>query len=413
MKILHTSDWHLGKNLEGHSRLWEQKLFLEELEQIAEDNHIDMILVAGDIYDTYNPTAAAEGLFYDAMKRLSKSGQRPVVLIAGNHDSPERLTAASPLALEQGVILLGLPKSVAPVGKFGAFEILESGEGYFKIRIREETAVILTMPYPSERRLNEMLSDTMEGEETAQKSYSERIGALFRQLERHYEEGAVHLAMGHFFTLGGEESGSERPIQLGGALTVSNIALPQKAQYIALGHLHKPQTVGGTEKRAYYSGSPLQYSKEEASYAKAVNVVTVRPGQEAKVEKILLQNHKPIDILEAFSIEEALKLCADTAERNAWTYLKIHTDRVLEQGEIKEMKSLKKDIVEIEPIFSRIEEMSHEAAQESFSRMDQFRMFYQKRRGVLPTEELEACFYELLEEEEKDDTQSIEVEGAQ
>lgn len=90
MRLLHTSDWHLGKLLEGHSRLEEQEYFLEDLLKIAEENTVDMVFVTGDIYDTYNPPAQAEKLFFTSIKELSRGGECPIIIIAGNHDSPDR-----------------------------------------------------------------------------------------------------------------------------------------------------------------------------------------------------------------------------------------------------------------------------------------------------------------------------------
>ena len=95
MRILHTSDWHLGRSLEHISRIEEQRGFIDCLVKIADEEDVDLVLVAGDVYDTYNPSAAAEELFFEAMDRLSGKGGRAVIVIAGNHDNPERLCAAS------------------------------------------------------------------------------------------------------------------------------------------------------------------------------------------------------------------------------------------------------------------------------------------------------------------------------
>ena len=106
MKFIHTSDWHIGKNLEGHSRLEEQEKFCDDFVKIVEENNIDMVIIAGDVYDTSNPPAGAETLFYKTICRLADDGNRCVLVIAGNHDNPERLSAVSPLAKEQGIIFI-------------------------------------------------------------------------------------------------------------------------------------------------------------------------------------------------------------------------------------------------------------------------------------------------------------------
>ena len=95
MRILHTADWHLGKNLEGLSRMDEQERFLEDFVHIVKDNNIDLVIIAGDVYDSSNPPARAEKMFYDTLKKISANGERMTLVISGNHDNPERLGPCS------------------------------------------------------------------------------------------------------------------------------------------------------------------------------------------------------------------------------------------------------------------------------------------------------------------------------
>lgn len=406
MKILHTSDWHLGKSLEGYSRLEEQELFIEELIEIVNREKIDLVIISGDIYDTGNPPAKAEKLFYCALKRISKGGKTPVLVIAGNHDNPERLVAASPLAYEQGIILLGTPKSIAEIGDYGYYHIIDSGEGYVEIEKNKEHLVALTLPYPSEKRLNEMITISMD-EEEQQKSYSQKVGSILDNLSSKFREDTINIAVGHFFTAGGEGTDSERPIQLGGSLAVEPEVFPEKAQYVALGHLHRPQKVKGTGIEVYYSGSPLQYSKSEISYAKSLYIVEICPGKKAKIEEVYLKNYKPIEIWRCNNIEEALQRCEENSDRSVWVYLEIKTDRVLLQSEIKEMRRLKKDIVEIIPIFN---EQAEEKEVEDFrenSLEELFKNFYFHQKQVEPSEEMTELFLSIMNEgEEKDETEN-------
>lgn len=400
MRILHTSDWHLGKNLEGYSRLEEQERFLEELIDIADEQNVDLILVAGDIYDTSNPPAKAERLFYRSVKKLSADGERPIIVIAGNHDNPDRLVAAGPLAYDHGVILLGKPKSSIETGKYGSFQIVDSGEGFLEIELKGEKVIIITLPYPSEQRLNELLSEEMR-EEARRKSYSERIGEIFSNLSQKYREDTINLAVSHLFVMGGEESGSERPIQLGGSLAVDAEHLSQNAHYVALGHLHKPQkVVGSGELKAYYSGSPIEYSKKEIHYSKSVYVVDINIGKEVEVKEIYLKNYKPIEVWKCKSIEDALIKCAEDGERDIWVYLEIETDRVLTQSEIKEMRKSRQDIVEIKPIFNETDREEDEAEDiTSMSIEELFKDYYIYRNGVNPTEELMNLFSKIVQGE--------------
>jgi exonuclease SbcD len=115
MRILHTSDWHLGKRLENFTRLEEQQSVLSEICEIADSEKVDAVIVAGDLFDTFNPPVEAIDLFYKTLKRLSNNGKRAVIAIAGNHDSPDRIEAPDPLARECGIFFAGYPASVIPV----------------------------------------------------------------------------------------------------------------------------------------------------------------------------------------------------------------------------------------------------------------------------------------------------------
>ena len=153
MNIIHTGDWHLGKTIEGHSRLPEQELFLNDLVSICEERQPDMIIIAGDIYDTFNPPAAAEQLFYSTVKKMSRNGDCMVVVIAGNHDNPERLTAATSVLARHSVVIAGQPDDVLPIGKYGNNFIFRSGSGYIQGKIHGEKFDMILLPFPSERRM--------------------------------------------------------------------------------------------------------------------------------------------------------------------------------------------------------------------------------------------------------------------
>ena len=405
MRILHTGDWHLGKNLEGHSRLDEQEAFLEDFIKIVEDNEIDLVLIAGDVYDSSNPPARAEKLFYDTLKKLSKNGERITLVIAGNHDNPERLIAAGPLAMEHGIIMVGTPKTIVGTGTYGKHEVVRSGEGFIELKINDEDAVILTVPYPSEKRLNEVLYREMDEVEERAASYGERIKELFNSLCINYRQDTINLVVSHLFAMDSEEGGSERSIQLGGSYIVSGDCFPEEAQYIALGHVHKPQVVPGTNKRARYSGSPLHYNKKEVSYTKKCFIVEVTAESEAKVEEITLPVYKAIEVWKCESIEAALERCELEKENNCYVYLEIETDRYIREDEIKAMKNLKADILEILPKIKGQDEEEAELerlTEQSFE--DIFKAFYKKERGTEAQGEVLEVLMSLVGEEEEDET---------
>ena len=253
MKLIHTADWHLGKNIEGHSRLEEQRLFLKDFINICEEEQADIIIIAGDIYDNYNPSAMAEQLFYDTLKQLSRNGDCMTVVIAGNHDNPERLVASGPLARDHGIVMAGTPNSVITPGMYGKNEITESDVGYIHAIIHGEEADILLVHFPSEKRLNEVYLDETEEETKKAASYSEKMSSLFGSLATHFHEDSIHLIASHLFVMNSVEDGSERSIQLGGSYMVGGEIFPENADYIALGHIHLPAELA--KDRMYYAGS--------------------------------------------------------------------------------------------------------------------------------------------------------------
>lgn len=403
MRILHTADWHLGKNLEGVSRMDEQEEFLKDFIDIVEENNIDLVIIAGDVYDNSNPPARAEKMFYNTLKKLSKNGERLTLVIAGNHDNPDRLVAAGPLAMEHGIIMVGTPKSIVATGDYGKHKVIDSGEGFIEIEINNERSVILTVPYPSEKRLNEVLYKELEDEEEKVKSYGERIHALFDDLKTHYREDTINLVVSHLFAMGSEEGGSERSIQLGGSYIVDGGCFPKEAQYIALGHVHKPQIVPGTDKRARYSGSPLQYNKKEINFTKKCFIVDIEAGSDAEVSEVEFKVYKPIEIWKCSSIDDAITRCEENSNRECYVYLEIETEKYIQEDEIKTMKGYKKDILEIVP---KIKGLDNEVELEEIKDkpLDEiFKEFYKKERGVEPEEEVVNLLLSILSEEEEDE----------
>ena len=399
MKILHTSDWHLGKNLESFSRLPEQEKFLDDFVNIVEENNVDLVIIAGDIYDSFNPPAKAETLFYNTLKKLT-NGDRVVLVIAGNHDNPERLSAASSLAYDQGVILLGLPKTVVPKGDFGKFKIIDSGESFFEIEIKGEKAVVIALPYPSERRLNEIFTFQLD-EKSQQESYSERVSLIFNELSKKYRDDTINIAVSHIFVAGGEESASERPIQLGGSFTVEIRHLPQKAQYIALGHLHKPQKISSVLS-AYYSGSPIQYSKSEMNQSKSAYLVNLKPGEIAEVKEVFFKNYKPIEVFTCNNIDDAINICNEYKSRDIWAYFEIKTETPLPSSKIKEMKRILPDIVEIRPILPEDEISLEDCDIEDKSIKELFEEFYIRENKIPPKNEVLELFLNIIKEDDEE-----------
>jgi DNA repair protein SbcD/Mre11 len=404
MRILHTADWHLGRTLEGRSRLAEQSDFLQELHSIVRDQEIDMVLIAGDVYDSVNPPAAAEEMFYDSLAELVEGGRRQVVVISGNHDHPDRLAASGPLALKQGITLIGLP-----VAQRYTFQIPRTGE----------LAKLFALPYPSEARLRELLMDEG-GEEQLRSAYSQRVAQLLRQGTSDFGHDSVNLVMSHLYALGGAESESERPIQVGGAYTVDVSAFDVPAQYAALGHLHRPQTIKAPIP-VRYCGSPLAYSFSEAGQAKSVSIIDLRPGEDVnegklRLEEIYLSSGRPLVKWQAKEgIAQLWTWLEEGKDANAWIDAEIHLTESLSMEQIQRLRKAHDGFVHIRPIYPEMEAEQTEIRIGSLPMDELFRRFYNRQTGgAEPEPELTQLFLELLnegEEEQVDAANNSELAG--
>jgi exonuclease SbcD len=404
LRVLHTSDWHLGRNLEGRSRLPEQEQFIDELVEIVINEDIQTILVAGDVFDTYNPSADAENLFYDALERLSANGKRAVVVIAGNHDSPDRLHAANPLARKQGISLIGFPGEQLTVGTApGGVRWIQTGPGWVELEVpgSTEKAIIYALPYPSESRLNEILTENL-ADDSQQIAYSDRVGRLFAEADQIFRPDTVNLAVAHLFAFGGRESESER--QLGGALAVSPLVMPKNAHYIALGHLHRPQQLHNTLQACRYSGSPLSFSFSEADQQKELVIVDVIPGGQVKVQSVNLSCGKALKRWRANNIGEAKRWCAEPKNLECWVELEIMVDKPIEMAELAELRKIHPGIVTIRPAFPELEtESSDQQRLSEMTLVERFDLFFQRERGMAPPEELVRFFLEMVNQPEAAD----------
>ena len=294
MKILHTSDWHIGKRLLDRDRLQEQDDVLNEIENICEREGVELVLVAGDIFDTFVPSAEAEELFFRHMKRLATG--RIAVLISGNHDDGVRLAASAPFVSGGGVYIFGNKPSVMPLGEHDGMRITEAGENYLVVENAKGERVYLNLlPYPNEARLKEDKSD---------ETYAQKTVRWIRRGEAGYRGDMPYILVAHVFAAGGKVSESERDIDLGGARAVPLSSFPKNA-YVALGHLHRRQKAG---ENGLYSGSILQYAFDEANTKKSVTLLNTQ-GNAVVIEKeIPLTAGKKLVRLECNGVEEALAL---------------------------------------------------------------------------------------------------------
>lgn len=388
MKIIHTSDWHFGKKLEGVKRIDEQKKFIETFVKIIEEESPQIILIAGDIFDTVNPSAEAETLFYQSIKKISNNGNRAVIIIPGNHDNSERLAASASLSKEFGIIIYEKPFEIKEIGKYGGFEIIASGRGSIEIKINGERVFIYSLPYPSPTALNINFEECV---------YSEKIGEILKEGIKSKPFNIPGIIISHLFVTGSSGDGDERNIELGGSLAVNIDDLPD-IDYIALGHIHRPMKF--EKKRAYYSGSPIEYRSSENKYKKKVFVAELKGNLETEVKEIILENYKPIKNYTVYSGEEAVELAQKLINSEEWIYLTIQSNRYLTGGEIRAIKE-NKNIVQIIPELKPLLETTSKILENNIDYLKMgskplFIEFYKNDDGIEPSEDLVKLFLKIV-----------------
>jgi len=412
LRIMHTADWHLGKTLEGRSREQEQIAVLNEICQIADEEMVDIVIIAGDIYQTVNPPAFSEELFYETIQRLSNFGKRAVIAIAGNHDQPERIRAANPLADKQGIYLYGLPnEEIKPTTiqikrTDQEVKIIRGGNGWFELILPtiEESVNIITLPYPSESRLRQMLAENTDVE-IIRNAYSNFIGEWFQEKLKFLNIEKATIAISHLFVQGGKSSESETEIQLGGAYTVEPSHLPFYADYVALGHLHRPQFVKNSPILARYSGSPLAYSFSEANQQKSVTIVEISLNggksaqKEVKITEVPLTQGNPLIRESLHSIAELETFLQETA-KTAWLDLELHVPEPLARETIQRIRSMHTGLINLRVITPALEEALKNKYIFSQNPEELFKRFYQMKNKTSPRPELIQLFLELLEKED-------------
>lgn len=397
MKILHTSDWHLGKSLDGFSRLEEQNLFLEELSSILEREQIDMMLISGDIFDNPIAPAKAEGMLYKYLKRYSKNGERPIIVISGNHDSSEKLEALNSLSMDFGIIFIGSVNTIIPEGVYGKWSITMSSEGFFKISLKNEAISIIRLPYINDKTVLSLKECEIE-DVSLQRNYSKDVGDLLNNFSTNFSEESINIVMAHLFLQNGEPSDSEREI-LGGSLLVNMKDLPESPQVYALGHLHKTQNFIHGKSKISYSGAPIKYSKSERNNKNSVNIIRIEKGKEAEIRREYLNDYKPIEIWTAYSPEEAIDICEKNKDKNCYVYFEIYCENFLERELVSTLKRIKKDIVEIKPCFTVTEMTIEEIEDLNLKSMEEiFFDFYRFKKNRIPSNEVMKVFSEILKD---------------
>jgi exonuclease SbcD len=281
IRILHTADWHIGQTLRGFSREHEHRKVFERLEEIVVERDVDALVIAGDVFDSQNPSGEAQQLFYNTVVRLSRAHPRmAMVIAAGNHDAAGRLEAPRPLLEAFNVRVVGnVRRHEGRVEAARHLVPIADASGAV-------AAHVLAVSYPTAACLpnltrldGEASSPVIAGVRTL---YAELVDALRGPID-----GLPFVLTGHLHVAGGIESeGAERRILVGGQHAVPHDVFPVEASYVALGHLHKAQAIGRDTVR--YSGSLIPLSATELPYAHGVTLVSLDGTQ-------VLSEHISID----------------------------------------------------------------------------------------------------------------------
>jgi exonuclease SbcD len=273
LRFLHTADWHVGKTLKGRDRLDEQRAVLAEIAAVAEANQVDAVLVAGDVYDLSAPSAAAQQLVVTTLLRMRQAGAE-VIVIAGNHDHGPTFEAYRPLMGVAGITVTGAYKSPE-----------RGGVVRFTARSDGAPAQVAVLPFLSQRYAVRAAEIAANSPSQNVRAYDEQMRQVIASLTSGFSGETVNLVMSHLTCVGGKLGGGERSAQSIFEYSVPAAIFPVTAHYVALGHLHRRQSLPAPAP-VHYSGAPLAVDFGEQDNTSVVCLVEAAPGIPARVTDV-------------------------------------------------------------------------------------------------------------------------------
>ncbi len=291
MKIVHTGDWHIGKTLRGRHRSQEYREILDELKTFIEKEDVDILLIAGDVYDSFSPSAESENIVYSFFHDVSKLGVKTVV-VAGNHDSGLRFEAVSNLLALANVTVVGFFDHKNPLK---SNVTLSSRDG-------KEKAYVALLPFVFERTFTraEDLVDKESSEAT--QHYSQQVGQILNEFSHSLPTDTINILLSHLLMHGARPGGGERRLYLGDNYAVHPEHIPANFDYIALGHVHRYQKIDAPSP-IYYCGSPLQMDFGEKCTEKGFLFLSLQPGEKKEPSFIPFTKGKELNEVQG-SMEE-------------------------------------------------------------------------------------------------------------
>lgn len=372
MKILHTADWHLGRIFFETYLTEDQAFCLEELVSFAIENKPDVILVTGDIYDRAVPPPEAIKLLDETLHRVLTDVRCRIIVIAGNHDSPERLAFGSRIFSSQGIHIYGaMKKEITPL-------ILEDNWGpvYF-----------YPLPYTEPPKIRSLF------ENDSIRSHHSAFEVITRSILQNHPPAIRSVLCAHATILGGEISDSERPLSIGGTETVG-AELLEHFTFTALGHLHRAQTTG---QRIHYSGSLMKYSFAEVTHSKSFSMIEIDKTGVVHIERIPLQPRHDLKILEG-TLEEIVSGKYGFSNKSDYYMISL-TDKEPQLDAMGKLRNVYPNVLHIErpELFKMQSSSTSIPDHRKLSECDLFKAFYQQTTGDHMNSEQLTYFQNLVD----------------
>ncbi|WP_071288953.1 exonuclease SbcCD subunit D [Mycolicibacterium llatzerense] len=387
MKFLHTSDWHVGKTLKGRSRLDEQALVLKEIVDIAAREHVDAVLIPGDLYETSAPSAQAQRLVVHTLIELKNTGAE-VIAMAGNHDHAGTFDAYRPLMAAAGIHLVGQAR---PAG--------DGGVVTFHARSTGEQVNVAVLPFLTTRyavRAAELINNTPAEHAGA---YDEQIRNLIGHLKTGFSADAVNVFMAHLTITNGTLGGGERAAQSIFDYFVPATAFGADPHYVALGHLHRRQQLPASCP-VHYCGSPVAIDFGEQENTNVVLLVEASPATPAAVTEIPVTTGRRLR-----TVKGTVASLAEAAESFGDDYLRVYVQEPTRAGLRDEVVALLPNALEvrIDPDFAAPARRSAPPDRSHRSPIELFDEFCQER--LIEDPRVAALFAQLLDELTAADTE--------
>jgi len=382
MRILHTSDWHVGKRLERHDRIDEYRATIDEVVGIAAGEGADLVLHSGDLFDRPLPPVDSLRLGLDGLVRLSDGGRRPVIVVAGNHDSPEFFETLAPFLAPFGVHLIG---RIKPPGEGGVVTVATA----------HGTAHVACIPFLRAAQVVDFMAraDKWYG------TYADRIRLISEAYARALGQIAGPddtTALVAHFMVGGVKVATaaprgERELHMGEAYAATDVAVPTTVDYVAMGHIHAPQPVPGARVPAEYAGSLLQLDFGEAGEQKRVVIVDTVPGVPATVRSSPLLAGRPLVRVEGPWDDVA----ARTDLADAFLDVTVDTEGP-DPGLMDRIREVFPGVVKVRARYDRAE--TERVATAGRPLVDLYAEYHHGAHGTRPSTELIALFAEIESE---------------